>query len=252
MTMLHHETIGPPDAPPVILSGSLGTDLTMWDPQLPLADRFRLIRIDNRGQGDSPAPPGPYTEAELGGDVLELMDALGLERVAFAGVSIGGMIGLWLAATAPRRLTGLVAICTAAHVPNGDAFCERAATVRAAGGTAEIAEAVVTRWLTPGFAAEHPAQRERLMSMILRSDPEGYASCAEAVASADLRPALSSIETPTLVVSGAQDQALPPELQQEIADGVSGSRLVTLEPAAHIASVERTDEINVLIAEHLR
>ena len=178
MTALHYEIAGPPDAPPLILSGSLGADLSMWEPQLPLADRFRVIRVDTRGHGRSPAPAGPYTVADLGGDVLQLMDALALERVAFAGVSLGAMIGLWISSMAPQRLTGLVSICSAAHVPNGDAFRERAGAVRAASGTSEIADAVVDRWLTRQFAATHPDTREQLRAMIIGTDPEGYAGCA--------------------------------------------------------------------------
>ena len=250
-TALHYETSGPSDAPALILSGSLGADLSMWEPQLPLADRFRVIRVDTRGHGRSPAPPGPYRVADLGRDVMEPMDTLALKRVGFAGVSLGAMIGLWIASIAPQRLTGLVSICSAAHVPNGDAFRDRAAAVRAAGGTSEIADAVVDRWLTAEFAAARPDARQRLRAMILAADPEGYASCADAVAAFDLRPQLSSIVTPTLVISGAQDQALPVALQEELAAGIPGARHVILDPGAHIASVERASDINELIERHL-
>jgi 3-oxoadipate enol-lactonase len=252
MTALHYEITGPRDAPALVLSGSLGADLSMWEPQLALADRFRVIRVDTRGHGHSPAPPGPYTVADLGGDVLELIDTLALDQVAFVGVSLGAMIGLWIATVAPLRLTGLVSICSAAHVPTGDAFRERAAAVRAAGGTSEIADAVVDRWLTPEFAAAHPHTRRWLRAMIIGTDPQGYASCAEAVAAVELRPQLRSIVTPTLVISGAQDQALPVALQEEIAAGIPDARHVILDPGAHIASVERAGDVNELIEAHLR
>ena len=252
MTALRFEIHGPADAPPLLLSGSLGTDLSMWGPQLPLADRFRLILIDNRGHGASPKPPGPYTIAELAGDVIELLDALGIERTGFAGVSIGGMIGLSLAIDAPERLTGLVCICSAAYMPNADAFTERAALVRSLGSTASIADAVVAKWLTPAFADAHPDLRDRLVAMVCACDPEGYASCAEAVGAFDVRAQLAAIAVPTLVLSGAQDAALPPPCQQEIASGIPGAQLRTLDPGAHIVSIEQAAAVNELIGVHLR
>jgi 3-oxoadipate enol-lactonase len=114
---LHHELSGPEDAPVVLMGSSLGTSLQMWDGQLPLADRLRLVRFDHRGHGASPSPPGPYEIADLAGDVLALMDELGIERAHYCGLSLGGMIGMWLAANAPERIERLVLICTSAHMP---------------------------------------------------------------------------------------------------------------------------------------
>ena len=251
MTALNYEIWGPTDAPTLMFSGSLGTDLSMWEPQRVLADEYRLILVDNRGHGGSPSPAGPYTIADLGSDVLELLDTLAIERVGFVGLSIGGMIGLWLAAQAPARLTGLVCLCSAAHVPNGDAYRERAATVRAAGSAAAVADGIVAKWLTMEFAVTHPQLRARLVEMVSTADPEGYASCAEAVAGFDLRSELGQIPVRTLVVSGAQDDALGVPLQAEIAAAVPGARHVILDPGAHIVSLERADAVNELIGEHL-
>ena len=147
--MLHHEMTGDPGAPVLLLGGSLGTTLEMWDAQLPLAERLRLVRFDQRGHGGSPVPPAPYEIADLGRDVLALMDALGIERASYCGVSIGGMVGLWLGANAPERLERLVVICTAAHLPPASAWRERAAAVLEAGSTEVLADTVVERGLTP-------------------------------------------------------------------------------------------------------
>jgi 3-oxoadipate enol-lactonase len=249
---LHHEDGGPLHGPALVLAGSLGTDLSMWDPQVgPLRERFRTVRYDQRGHGASPAPPGPYSIADLGGDALALLDRLGLERVSWAGVSIGGMVGLWLAIHAPQRIERLVAICSSAHLGPAQGWTDRAATVRAAGTVEPIADTVVGRWLTPGFAAEHPDVRDRLRAMLAATPAEGYAACCEAIGAMDQRAGLGAIRAPTLVISGADDQAAPPEHQRLLADAIPGARLEVLSPAAHVASVERAADITALIADHL-
>jgi pimeloyl-ACP methyl ester carboxylesterase len=155
---LHHEIFGPTHALPVLLGGSLGTTLAMWDGQAPLARHIRMIRYDHRGHGGSPAPRGPYEIADLGRDILALMDRLGLERASHCGVSLGGMVGMWLGANAAERVDRLVLICTSAHMAPASAWADRAATVRRSGGTEAIADAVVERWLTPGTPPHVPAR----------------------------------------------------------------------------------------------
>lgn len=249
---LHYELDGRGDGPPLVLAGSLGTTVAMWEPQLEfLGARARLIRADHRGHGRSPVPDGPYEIADLGGDVLALLDRLGLERVSFCGLSIGGMVGLWLAINAPQRIERLILICTSAHVPGGSAFLERAKAVREAGGPEIVADAVVGRWFTPAFAASEPELVASYRAMIVSTPAEGYAGCAEAVATHDVRDGLSSIRASTLVMSGAQDQSLPPQLGREIADAVAGARFELLDPGAHLSNVERAATVNELIAEHL-
>jgi 3-oxoadipate enol-lactonase len=223
----------------------------MWDGQAPLAERLRTVRYDHRGHGRSPAPPGPYEIADLGRDVLALMDRLGLDRASQCGVSIGGMAGMWLAANAPERVERLILICTSAHMPPASAWAERAATVRRTGGTEAIADAVVERWLTPEYAAARPDVRASLRAMLVGASPEGYASCCDAIRHMDLRPLLDRIEAPALVISGAEDQAAPPEHQRLIADAIPGARHEVLSPAAHVAPVEQSEAINALILEHL-
>lgn len=249
---LHYVEDGAADAPVLLLGGSLGTTTGMWDPQLPtLARERRVIRFDHRGHGTSPVPAGPYTVAQLGADVLALMDRLGIARADYAGVSIGGMVGQWLAIHAPERIASLAVICSAPDTLNPDAFTERARTVRAAGTAEPIADAVVAAWFTEQWAREHPALVARHRQMIVDTPVEGYASCCEAVAAHDVAADLPTIAAPTLVVAGAQDRAIPASQGERIAAAVPGARFEILDPAAHIASVERADAVTALIAEHL-
>ena len=251
MTALHHEIAGPDGAPVLLLGPSLGTTLRMWDGQLPLAERFRLVRFDHRGQGASPLPPGPYEIADLGRDVLELLDTLGLERVHYAGLSLGGMVGMWLGANAPDRIDHLVLLCTAAFMPPVSMWEQRIAIVSDAGSVEPIADAVLDRWLTPEFRAADPEQAASLRAMIAGSPPEGYAACCGAIARMDLRGELETVQAPTLVVSGAQDVATPVADQELIAGAVAGARHSVVSPAAHLAAVEQPERVNGLIAGFL-
>jgi 3-oxoadipate enol-lactonase len=221
----------------------------MWEPQVPaLAERFRVVTYDTRGHGQSPAPAGPYTLDDLVDDVVALLEEVGAERAHVAGLSLGGMTAMRLAAREPDRVDRLALLCTSAN-PDPQPFLERAAAVRS-GGTAPLAPAVASRWITPPFAAEHPDLLARLEAMIAGSDDEGYAACAEVVASVDLQGDLPRITAPTLVVAGADDPALPPPHQQAIADAIPGAALLTVSPGAHLANLERTSEVNEALIAH--
>jgi 3-oxoadipate enol-lactonase len=249
---LHHAVDGAADGPVLLLGGSLGTSLEMWDAQLAgLAPALSLVRFDHRGHGRSPVPAGPYRIDDLGRDVLRLMDDLGLSRAAYCGLSIGGMVGQWLAINAPDRIDRVILLCTGAFLPPADQWLQRAAAVRAAGTPEVIADAVVARWFTAPFAAAHPDLVARYRAMIATTDPGGYAACCEAIATMDLRAGLASVTAPTLVVSGAQDPSIPPEHGRAIAEAIPGARFTLLDPAAHVASVERTDTVNALIADFM-
>lgn len=249
---LHYEQSGPPDAPVVLLGSSLGTTLEMWSAAGATLERqHRLVRYDHRGHGGSPVPAGPYQIADLGGDVIALLDGLGLGRVCYVGVSLGGMVGLWLAAHAPERIERLVCICSSAYLPPAEAWVERAASVRAAGSVAAVADSVLARWFTPAYARSHPAVIERVGAM-LRSCPfEGYAACCGVIERLDLREQLRLIRAPTLVVGADQDPAIPPEHSRSIAAAVPGARLEVLEHGAHLAAIECADEVAALIEHHL-
>ncbi len=207
---LHHEFRGKRGSPALVFTGSLGTDLTMWMPQAELLKpRFCTLRYDIRGHGRSPVPAGPYSIDDLGSDLLALLDRLGIERASLCGLSIGGMISMWVAAHAPERVERLVLCCTSAQLGPPSAWAERAATVRAE-GVGAIADAVLARWFTPGFAEARPEVIERMRGILTATPPEGYAGCCEAIAEMDLRGDLPSVTAPTLVLAGSDDPATPP------------------------------------------
>lgn len=247
---VHYVADGPEDAPVVVLSGSLGSTRDMWEPQVSaLASEFRVIRYDHRGHGDSPTPDGPYSIADLGADALRLFDRIGADRVCFAGLSIGGMVGMWLAANAPERIDRLALMCTSARFAPPEAWAQRADLVRR-DGTGAVASGVVARWFTTGYAEKEPEVAERMRTMVAATPAEGYAGCCNAIERADLHPELGRITAPTLVVAGADDPASPPDQAELLADGIGGARLQVLDSAAHLASWERADRVNELLREH--
>ncbi len=247
--IVHHELTGPEGAPVVVLSNSLGTDLTLWDEQVPaLAERFRVLRYDQRGHGKTDAEPGPYTLDELGGDVLELLDNLGVERAHFAGVSLGGMTGMWLAEHAPERIDRLALICTSAQLGPASKWTDRAALVREQGTTALVESSLAT-WFTPATAGR-PEIAGKFGAMLRSCDNEGYAGCAESIATMDVLARLGEIAASTLAVAGADDPATPPEHAERIAAAVDGARVEILPEAAHLANVEQAEATNRLLVEH--
>ena len=252
-TTVHHVVEGPPGAPVLVLSNSLGSTLAIWDPQVPeLARHFRVIRYDMRGHGRSPVPRGPYAIEDLGRDLLGLLDRLGARTAHLCGLSIGGMVSAWVAANAPERVERLVLCCTSAHFdpPLADQYAERAALVRAQ-GTGAVADAVVARWLTPSFAASHPEIARDLRTMVAMTPAEGYAGCCDALAAMDLLPDLPRVRAATLVISAGADVSLPPAHGERIAAGIGGSRFVVVEGAAHLTNIERPEEVTGLIRSHL-
>jgi 3-oxoadipate enol-lactonase len=243
---------GPPDGSPLVLLNSIGTTTEMWTPCVaPLAERFRVIRIDTRGHGASePSPPGaPCTIDDLGRDVLDVLDDLGLGAAHLAGVSLGAMTAMWLAIHHPQRVVRVGAVCTAAHLPNGPSYLDRAAAVRS-GGMAAIADVPGRVWITAGLARRDPAVLSALQDMLAVVDPESYAQCCEALATLDLRPYLPRIAAPLLVLAGADDPATPPELGAAIAAGAPGAHFEVLADAAHLAPVEQPARVAHLLLEH--
>lgn len=247
---VQHRLEGPDGAPVLVFSNSLGTTGAMWDEQAEaLSDRFRILRYDARGHGDSPAPPGPYSIADLGGDVIALLDRLGLETVSFCGLSIGGMTAMWLGANAPERIEALAVCCTAARLAPPEMWIDRAALVRAE-GVAAVVEATVERWFRPEFIESNPAAVERIRAAFLTTDPEGYAGSCEAVAEFDFRERLGGVAPRTLVIAGGDDPVGTPELVRELAAGIPEAHLASL-PARHLASVEQPGLFTAALLEHL-
>ena len=252
MTALAWRIDGPSGAPVLVLLNSVGSTTEMWTPCLaPLAEHFRVVRVDARGHGASPpaAPGGSTTLADLGHDVLAVLDELGVERAHFAGLSLGGMTAMWLAIHHPQRVARLALLCTSAYLPPAQAWLDRAASVRR-DGMAAIADERVRLWVTPPLAGRDPELVIRLRTMIAGVDAESYAQCCEAIAAMDLRPDLGRIAAATLVVAGRQDLATPPEHARVITDGVAGGRLEVLDPAAHVATVEQPGAIADLLLGH--
>jgi 3-oxoadipate enol-lactonase len=225
----------------LVCSASLGTELAIWSPQ---ADRLdgsrRVLRYDLRGHGRSPVPPGPYSIADLGGDLIALLDKLEAQRATLCGISIGAMTSIWAAAHRAERVDGLILCCTSARFADEArwAYVERAA-------------AAISRWLTRRFADGHPGVVARLRSALVSIPSEGYAGCCEALAALDLRSELDAVDVPTLVIAGEEDPATPPEHGRLIADRIRGARLEVV-PTAHLAIVEQPTLLSDLIVNFLQ
>jgi 3-oxoadipate enol-lactonase len=248
---LHHLVDGPADAPPLLLANSLGSTLAMWEPNLPaLTERFRVIRFDLRGHGATPATPGPYSMGELGSDLVRLLDGLNVQRAHVAGVSLGAMMAIWMAANAGGRVDRLVLCSTSARLGPPENWAARADRVLA-GDLPQVAVEVVTRWFTPGYAERNPDVVARMRSDFAACDPVGYAGCCRAIETMDLCDDLTRITAPTLVVVGRNDPATPPDHAERIAAGIADSRLVVVEGAAHLATWEQAKTCTELIIGHL-
>lgn len=247
---LHHEITGEPEAPPVLLLNSLGSTLAMWERQVPaLAERFLVIRCDTRGHGESPVPPGPYLIDDFVDDAVALLDNLGIERAHVAGLSLGGMVAIRLAAVNPERVDRLALLCTSAQLGPPQTWTERAATVRAK-GTGAVAETVVARWLTEDRRAADPLTTDYLRDMVAATPADGYAACCDTIRDLNLRDALPSITAPTLVVAGTDDPSTPPVHLQTIAAGISGARLIELADCAHMATIDQAEAVTAALVEH--
>ncbi len=241
---IHYEVEGRKDGPPLVFSNSLGTNLHMWDGQLDAATAlgFRVIRYDQRGHGKSDVPTGEYALERLGADVIDMLDALDVERAMFCGLSMGGMTGIWLALNHPRRFTRMAQCNTAVWLPPPELWNERIRAVTH-GGMEAVAEGVVERWFTLAFRQAEPGETDRVRAMILATKPAGYAGCCAAIREMDMRDFLGTIEAPTLIVIGAHDPATTPERGEYIVERIPGAQKAVLE-AAHLSNVERCDDFN--------
>jgi len=221
----------------LVLSPSLGSTRAIWDRQVPAFEpRFRLVRHEHRGRDSVEA---------LAKDVLDLLDSEGVERASFCGVSLGGVVGMWLAASAPERIDRLVLAATSAHFGPPEPWRERAALVRAE-GTGPIVDATMDRWFTPAFQEREPFRR-----MLLESPREDYAACCEAIANWDFRDELRKISAPTVVITGADDPTAGPPHAQLLAEEIPDAVLVVFPDTAHMIVVERADAFNAAALDHL-
>jgi 3-oxoadipate enol-lactonase len=234
---IHYRLEGEAGRPVLMFSNSLGADLTMWDGNMPAAlAHFQVLRYDSRGHGGSSAPAGAYTIDRLGHDALALLDALKIDKVAFCGLSKGGLVAQWLAIHAPERLTRAAICNTGAMIPSAETWNARIAAVTEKGLPA-IADAVLERWFTAGFRASHPETVAACKAVMSKVPSQGYAGCCAAVRDADLRADIGRIAVPAIVVVGTEDPATPPALGEAIHAAIKGSRLMRLE-AAHLSNIE--------------
>jgi 3-oxoadipate enol-lactonase len=243
----HYELAGPHDAPVLVLSHALGTDLTLWDQQVEgLRGYFRILRFDTRGHGKSAAPRGPYTLPFLASDIVTLLDELGLSSVHFCGISMGGLIGQYLAIHHPERIARLVLSNTAAKIGNAEKWDRRIRLVAEAGMPA-VFEEVLDGWFNASFRDRHPRVVDSLARALRATAPEGYIGCCEALRDADLSQRLEQIKAPTLVIAGTEDQAIPMASARFLQQKIRGSQLIPLR-CGHLACVEAaaefTDQLN--------
>lgn len=251
---LHYQLDGPADAPVLVLSNSLGTDLHMWDAQIAaFTQHFRVLRYDTRGHGGSLVTQGPYSIEQHGLDVLALLDALELAQVHFCGLSMGGLIGQWLGINAPERLNRLVICNTAAKIGTPQIWNSRIDAVLRDGeaGMHALREGTITRWFTPAFAAAQPEVVEPVVAVLVNTSPEGYAASCAAVRDADFREQVAAISLPVLVVAGQSDPVTTTDDGHFLVEHIAGSRMVVLD-AAHLSSVEASEVFARSVLDFLR
>jgi len=247
---IHYEWSGQEHLPTLVFSNSLGTNLHMWDSQIEeFTKHFRILRCDTRGHGQSSVTSGPYTIDQLSWDVVRLLDVLQQERVHFCGLSMGGMIGMFLGVNAPARFHKFVLCNTAAKIGTAETWNTRIQTVQS-GGMKAVAGAVVERWFTPGFRTSHPTETQAVLAMLEAADPHGYIACCAAVRDMDQRHTLQSIRVPCLVIAGTSDPATPPEEGRYVAASIPGAKYVEL-PAAHLSNIEARDDFNRHVLQFL-
>jgi 3-oxoadipate enol-lactonase len=247
---IHYQLEGDKDAPVLMLCNSLGTSLEMWEPQMAsLLTQFQVLRYDVRGHGQSDVPAGPYSIEQLGQDAMALLDHLGLTRVDFCGLSMGGMTGMWLGTHHPHRIQRLALCNTAAKLGTPELWNARLEVLHKE-GMAGMTASILDRWFTRGFQKRAPQVIERVRGMLLGTPPAGYEANVGAIIAMDQRPDISRIDLPTLIIAGRHDGSTPPALGLEIHHLISGSRYVELD-AAHLSNWEQADAFSEALMDFL-
>lgn len=247
---IHYQIDGPENAPVLVLSNSMGTSLSLWEPQMAaLTAHFRVLRYDMHGHGQT-TKRGKVTLAQLGEDVISLLDHLNIDKACFCGISVGGLIGLWLARFTPERFYGLAVANTAAKIGDQASWLSRARAVRQEGMDV-VAAGTADRWFTPAFRQHNPDVVEPLIHALTQMDPEGYAEGCEALAAADLRAEVSAITAPVLIIAGQSDPVTTVADADYLYKSIAGSQRVTL-PASHLSNVEAADEFSAALLTWLR
>jgi 3-oxoadipate enol-lactonase len=240
--------------PWLVLSNSLATDMSLWEPQLAaLTEIRRVLRYDTRGHGGSGAPRGPYDFGMLTGDVIAVMDHFGIASADILGLSLGGMTALGLGLDYPRRVDRIMCCCARADFPPAMVVVwdERIAAVTN-GGLAAIAEGTLSRWFTPATHAARPELISHTRRMILETSPAGYCGCAEALKTLSYFRRLPELRARVLYVAGEADPAAPPGAMRAMADATSGAKLAIIRGAAHIANLENAPAFTAAVCGFLQ
>jgi 3-oxoadipate enol-lactonase len=250
---IHYRFDGPEGAPVVTLSHSLAANLSMWEPQIPaLAQRYRVLRYDTRGHGQTAAPPGPYSLEELAEDVRALLQALGVGRTHFIGLSMGGMIGQMLALQSPHLLQSLVLCDTMSRVPpEAKSMWEERIHIASTRGLEPHVEPTIARWFTAPFREARPDVIDRVRAMIRSTPPQGYVGCCHAIAGLNLTDRLPEIDVPTLIVVGEEDPGTPVAASRLMQERIRGSELVILKAASHLSNLEQPEAFNQAVLHFL-
>jgi 3-oxoadipate enol-lactonase len=247
---LCYEWSGAGHLPVLVLSNGLGTNLHMWNSQAELfSQHFRLLRFDPRGHGQSSVTVGPYTIEQLAWDIVHLLDALQIDRAYFCGLSMGGLIGMFLGTNAAKRFHKLVLCSTAAKIGTTETWTTRIQTVQKSGMNA-VADAVIERWFTAGFRAQYPAEVKRVRAMLEATSAEGYIASCAAVRDSDQRDTVWNVQLPCLIVVGSEDPGTPPAEAGFLKKTITGAQLVEL-PGSHLCNIESRDEFNRHVLQFL-
>ncbi|HEX4204605.1 MAG TPA: 3-oxoadipate enol-lactonase [Ktedonobacteraceae bacterium] len=248
---LAYRTDGPEDAPALVMVNSLGTNLHMWDPQIvPLSRHLRIVRYDCRGHGASDVPPEPYTIEQFGLDLLALLDTLQIERAHICGLSLGGMVALWLSVRYPQRVSRAIFANTAARIGSVPMWETRMDAVNT-GGMGAIRDASLARFLSEEFRGKHPEVVQKIGEMIEAINPRGYMGACAALRDADLHALLAAIHVPSLIIASTLDESTPLFQSQELHAAIAGSELVILRQAAHLSNVEQSEEFSKAMSTFL-
>lgn len=248
---LYYELSGNPEGEVLVFGNSLGSNLHMWDKVLPwLEIKYRLVRFDMRGHGRSSVPKAPYSIEDLGHDVLNLLDSIGIEAAHFCGLSLGGMVAMWLGVHAPHRVKRLVMANTGARIGTAEMWNERIASV-ARSGMEALAQTTLSRWFTVRYREEHAEEMERIGKMIASTNPEGYSACCAVLRDADLAHEIKSISSTCLVIAGKFDPATPPSYGRALHQQIRNAKYVELE-ASHLSAWERAGEFGAEVVAFLQ
>ncbi len=242
---------GPEGAPILVLSNSLGTNRSLWEPQMPaFRSRLRVLRYEYPGHGINPAPAGPYSIEELGGIVVGLLDHLGIERASLCGISLGGMVSMWVASRHASRVNRLVLVATAPSLPPSKSWLERAAQVRSE-GTSSLLSALSERWFTPEQRESQPDLVRAILASVEQVDAEGYAGCCEAIANTDLQDELVRVSAPSLVLAGTNDPVVPPQTALAWSASIGDCSTLVLPRTAHLANLAHPELFSEAVLAHV-